>query len=126
MYYTTLNNEDAILKRLAEIEKEFAKIDKLIAELYTLIEKHGDGHYALVHRIAAAKELGISNRQMDRYADAWAMDKIRAVGGIHYRRSQINEIKRGLFGTRDELFELRRIVQQRRFQGKRIKRGRLV
>ncbi|MGP1393396.1 MAG: hypothetical protein ACTTK1_05455 [Candidatus Cryptobacteroides sp.] len=118
--YTEKRLEREILEGLAKIEKEFSKIEKMIATVYTLTGQHRNGHFLIVPRAEAAQMLGVSLRQMDRLANKYAFDKVplskfstgvtKAVG---YRKSQILEIIAGRDSV-EALSELRRQVLRRK------------
>ena len=112
MYYIT-NHEDKILNDLAKLEKEFDRVDKMIADLYTLIGVHANGHYVLLTKQEAAEEVGVSVRQFERLIYDWHLDKVETpTGDIRYRRSQVLEIKTGRGGH--DLQELRKIIMRRK------------
>lgn len=75
MYYIT-NHEDKILNDLAKLEKEFDRVDKMIADLYTLIGVHANGHYVLLTKQEAAEEVDVSVRQFERLIYDWHLDKV--------------------------------------------------
>lgn len=118
--YTEARLEREILEGLAKIEKEFSKIEEMIASVYTLTGQHRNGHFVLVPREEAAKMLGVRVRTMERLAHRYALDKVPMtnsgcghISRVGFRKSQLFEIIAGRDSVED-LSELRRQVLSRK------------
>ena len=86
------NNVDTnIIDKLNRIEAEFAKLEKMIASLYTYMGK-GSDYNTLLSRRLSAEFMGVSIRQFDRLAEKYCIERIDTFAGPRYRRKDLTEI----------------------------------